>query len=194
MISPRHNNRTLICANFLHSFKGAPCTPRLAARDRARDPAGRVAVQQEAGATRPRRTTAPSGGRSPYRGSARRRPPRHRPRQLAAPMSAATPPRVREQGHPPGAVIAEPSKITVKAVCARRPTATGQDDQAHIYAKPALMVIPIGSIRRQSEGWPGPDSPSCRQETANKQRSPGMAATEPHRPDGRRQPSDSIIP
>jgi hypothetical protein len=82
--------------------------------------------------------------------------PRHPPHQL----SAATPPRVREQGHPPDAVILEPGKITVKAVCAHTPIANGQSVQVHVHAKKTLTMILLGFIWRRSEEWTKPDSPS----------------------------------
>ncbi len=54
--------------------------------------------------------------------------------------------------------LLEPSKITVKAVCDRRPTGTSQGHQVHVHAKTTLTVIFHRSIRRRSEGWPGPDA------------------------------------
>jgi len=59
------------------------------------------------------------GGRSPYRSSARRRPPRHGPRQLAAPAERANR-SVRERAILPGAIIVEaeqdpPSRPSVAA-------------------------------------------------------------------------------
>jgi hypothetical protein len=77
--------------------------------------------------------------------------PRHPPRQL----SAATPPRAREQAILPARPFLKPSKITVKAVCHRRPTGDGQDDQVHVHAKTTLTVIlprfdpaPVGRTAR----------------------------------------------
>jgi hypothetical protein len=51
----------------------------------------------------------------------------------------------------PARPLLKPSKIVVKAVCARRPTGNGQDDQVHVHAKAILL----GSILHRSEARPG---------------------------------------
>jgi len=62
-------------------FKGAPCAPRAWRRDAG----GQAGAYSRKRAQRARREpAAPYGGRSPYRDSARRRPPRHGSRQFAA--------------------------------------------------------------------------------------------------------------
>ena len=55
----------------------------------------------------------------------------------------------------PAQSLLKPSKITVKAVCDRRPTGNGQGDQAHVHAKTTLTVIfhrfdpaPVGRMAR----------------------------------------------
>ena len=60
----------------------------------------------------------------------------------------------------PARPLSKPSKITVKAVGVRKPTATGQDGQVHVHLGEADLDcdLPSGSIRRQSEGWPGPET------------------------------------
>jgi len=55
----------------------------------------------------------------------------------------------------PARSFLNPSKITVKAVCARRPTANGQGDQVHVHTKTTLTAIfhrfdpaPVGRMAR----------------------------------------------
>jgi transposase-like protein len=66
------------------------------------------------------------------------------------------PPRVRERAILPARSLLKPSKITVKGVCARRPTANGQRGQVHVHhAMTTLTVIfrrfdpaPVGRTAR----------------------------------------------
>jgi hypothetical protein len=104
---------------------------------------------------RPQEPAAPRGGRSPYRGSARRRPPRHGPRATRRIGWAPHPPRARtgpssRRGHCPSR-----ARSPSRPGCARRPTGTGQRDQAYVHAKPTLTVIfhrfnkaPVGRMAR----------------------------------------------
>jgi hypothetical protein len=98
----------LSCENFLYGFKGASSAPRLAARDRARDPAGELAHTAGSGRDAPagtRRTMRRPLAlvRKPTAAAAEARTPA----QLVAPAERRNPPRVREHSHPLGAAIVE---------------------------------------------------------------------------------------
>jgi hypothetical protein len=113
-------------------------------------------MQQKAGATRPWGTRRLRSGRSPYRGSARRRPQGHGPRAARRTGWAPNPAALCANGAIlPARSLLKPTKITVKAVCARRITGDGQDDQVHLHAKTTLTVIlarfdpaPVGTMAR----------------------------------------------
>ena len=85
------------------------------------------------------------------------------PRAPAAPGWAPQPRRAHaNRAILPARPLLKPSKITVKAVCDRRTTGNGQDDQVHVHAKTTLTVIfrrfdpaPVGRMARTGLGLPG---------------------------------------
>ena len=150
--------------NFLYLFQGrarrARRAARLAARNRVRDTAGELAHTAEGGRDAP-------AGNPPHQAAAARLTavahggwrPRHGPQAATAPAERRNPPRVRERGHPPARSLLKPSKITVKAVCDRRPTGHRRHDQVPVHAKTTLTVIfhrfapaPVGRMARSDAG------------------------------------------
>lgn len=106
------------CYNFYYDFKGAPCAPRLAACNRARDLGGKLEHAAESGGLPPRRSATPHDGRSPKRDSTRAptawaTAPGGSPHQL----SAATCRACANSGHPPSAAIVEADQDHSQTVC-----------------------------------------------------------------------------
>lgn len=144
---------------FLYVYQArAQRAARLTARDRTHDTAEEPTPQYEADATRLRgtRRTARrplSLPRQRTSAAAEARTPGSSPHRLGAATRRAC----AKRAILPARSLLKPSKITLKAVCARRPTGSGQSRQVHVRAKPTLTVIFHRFNRRQSEGWPGPD-------------------------------------
>jgi len=96
------------CDNFLYGFKGARSAPRAWRRFTAHATGGRAGSHSKSGRDAPagtRRTTRRSLAlvRKHTAAAAEVRTPGH----CAASAEYPNPPRVRERGHPPGAVIVE---------------------------------------------------------------------------------------
>ena len=137
------NGRCPIGENFLYVFKGARSAPRAWRRVTAHAAtAGELAHQQKAGATRPRGTRRTTRrplalARKRTAAAAEARTPGSSPHRLGAATRRAC----ANGAILPARPLLKPSKITVKAVCDRRPTGNGQDDQVHVHAKTTLTVI-----------------------------------------------------
>jgi len=130
---------------------------RLAARDRARGYDGKASAHSKSG------RDAPAGIPPHHPAAARLSAKAHgsgrrgtNPGSSPHPAERRTPTRANRAVLPARSLL-KPSKITIEAVCDRRTTSNRQPMWC-TYAKTTLTVILLGSIRRQSEGRPRPDS------------------------------------